>query len=103
MTGRPIGASITTSSTSPTLMKNSISHQPPHDSSPHHHPLKGRLRAFQLAQSQPNLADIGMDEVDDDDDIHHEVNGGDETLKMNGLRTVLSNPNLLDDEPEQTQ
>ncbi|XP_042860126.1 titin-like isoform X4 [Penaeus japonicus] len=59
-----------------------------------------RLRARQLAQSQPNLAGLGIDdadEVDSQDRAHmyaHEING---------LRSVLSNPNLLEDEPEQTQ
>lgn len=58
-----------------------------------------RLRARQLAQSQPNLAGLGMDE--EDLEVHED--NTDSLQEMNGLRTVLSNPNLLDDEPEQTQ
>ncbi|XP_037797007.1 titin-like [Penaeus monodon] len=57
-----------------------------------------RLRARQLAQSQPNLAGLGADDHEETDLQDHMY-----THEVNGLRSVLSNPNLLEDEPEQTQ
>ncbi|XP_047492576.1 titin-like isoform X4 [Penaeus chinensis] len=57
-----------------------------------------RLRARQLAQSQPNLAGLGADDDEETDLQDHMY-----THEINGLRSVLSNPNLLEDEPEQTQ
>lgn len=59
-----------------------------------------RLRARQLAQSQPNLAGLGADDLEDTDPQDHAHMY---THEVNGLRSVLSNPNLLEDEPEQTQ
>ncbi|XP_042227914.1 uncharacterized protein LOC121870209 isoform X1 [Homarus americanus] len=57
-----------------------------------------QLRACQLAQSQPNLMDIGIEEdeqVEEENDYSFQ--------EVNGLRTALSNPNLLDDEPDKSQ
>ncbi|XP_069167219.1 enolase-phosphatase E1 isoform X1 [Procambarus clarkii] len=57
-----------------------------------------QLRARQLAQSQPNLMDLVADEDDhEDEESEHSFQ------EMNGLRTTYSNPNLLEDEPNQTQ
>lgn len=58
-----------------------------------------RLRAFQMARSQPNLLDIGNE---DDQDLTEEEESNHSLSEMNGLRPAQSNPNLLD-EPEQTQ
>ncbi|XP_068226942.1 titin-like isoform X2 [Palaemon carinicauda] len=58
-----------------------------------------RHRARLLAQSQPNLAGLVMDE----EDFEPSEDTTDSVHEMNGLRAVLSNPNLLEDEPEQTQ
>ncbi|XP_066942353.1 uncharacterized protein mdu isoform X2 [Macrobrachium rosenbergii] len=58
-----------------------------------------RHRARLLAQSQPNLAGLVMDE----EDFEPNEDAADSVHEMNGLRAVLSNPNLLEDEPEQTQ
>ncbi|XP_050722309.1 titin-like isoform X3 [Eriocheir sinensis] len=58
-----------------------------------------RLRAFQMAQSQPNLLDIGGE---DEHDLTEEEESNHSLSDMNGLRSALSNPNLLD-EPEQFQ
>ncbi|KAK8745305.1 hypothetical protein OTU49_000125 [Cherax quadricarinatus] len=57
-----------------------------------------QLRACQMAQSQPNLMDLDAEE-----DEHEEVESNHSYQEMNGLRTTYSNPNLLDDEPTQTQ
>ncbi|XP_064085011.1 microtubule-associated protein futsch-like isoform X2 [Macrobrachium nipponense] len=58
-----------------------------------------RHRARLLAQSQPNLAGLALDE----EDFEPHEDAADSLHEMNGLRAVLSNPNLLEDEPEQTQ
>ncbi|XP_071551453.1 uncharacterized protein [Panulirus ornatus] len=58
-----------------------------------------RLRAHQMAQSQPNLLDLGTEE-EDQETVEETCEGFQE---VNGLRTTLSNPNLLDDESDQTQ
>ncbi|KAG0716028.1 hypothetical protein GWK47_010554 [Chionoecetes opilio] len=57
-----------------------------------------RLRAFQMARSQPNLLDIGIDEDQDlmEEESNHSLS------EMNGLRPAQSIPNILD-EPEQSQ
>lgn len=59
-----------------------------------------RLRAFQMARSQPNLLDIGGTE--DDQDLTEEEESNHSLSEMNGIRPAQSNPNLLD-EPEQPQ
>lgn len=52
-----------------------------------------------MAQSQPNLLDIGGE---DEQDLTEEEESNHSLSDMNGLRSALSNPNLLD-EPEQSQ
>lgn len=58
-----------------------------------------RLRAFQMAQSQPNLLDIGGE---DEQDLTEEEESNHSLTDLNGIRSALSNPNLLDDQ-EQSQ
>ncbi|CAL4067012.1 unnamed protein product [Meganyctiphanes norvegica] len=50
------------------------------------------LRAASLATSQPNLADLGLDDGPSESSVERE---------SNGLQSAVSNPNLLDDESSQ--
>ncbi|XP_076053156.1 uncharacterized protein LOC143032375 isoform X6 [Oratosquilla oratoria] len=72
-----------------------------------------RHRARQLGRSQPNLSGLILEDEDDVVDGssssstkgmngHAHLHNGD-TPEVNGLRSALSNPNLLDDEQEHTQ
>jgi len=53
-----------------------------------------RLRASSMAASQPNLADLCLDDGPSENGIERETNG---------LQSAISNPNLLDDESSQPQ